>query len=303
MRQQPRALQQERLPTWPRNCSAAAAHRQRRTSTCSASRYDEYLTGQRPASVPSGDGGVSPSTLAPGPPTNLGAHHSWMPSAKSRGAISHPPNRRWRWSGPLPLTAGHAEPDCGKSQRAHSPLPSCCSPAGWAWKFSDSILHPLPRQRFVALMASPSAANDPNLPIVKGSPRCHQQSDRAQRGSRRRSDDDLVDGRVGSWDAESADRCGASARCQSGAHRGARRPQADDAMLDLAVLDATTARVIRTRSIRVGKAELGSIPEKASGSSGNAARRPFGTGTLEGCKDELSRVPSTAYQLFTKAED
>ena len=127
---------------------------------------------------------------------------------------------------------------------------ACLAPVCWlAWTNYDAIVRPLPTQRFVALMALPSAPDDPNLPLVRSASTRSAVRSRAVRGRGRTS-----------WVISSTDvPGGGTLKAPTDAVRAlganlvltiAMRSAGDDALLDLSVLDAADGRVIQRDRFR-----------------------------------------------------
>ena len=261
----------------------------------------EMLTGRHPVAAPSGDAFLAPSAVAPGVPK------LW--NRVIRECLEPHPDKRCQ-SAEAALGIIESERDRATRPERFASWKLAAGAlaivltlsAGWiAWSSADAILRPLPRQRFVALMAWPSPPNDPNLPLVRSA----LDAISSQISRSEASGTDLMV--ISSTDVTGTGTLKAptDAVRALGANlvlTAALRPDADNAIIDLAVLDADNARVIRKREIRVARAEFGRIPEKASAAAAVLLDVPVTQGRWKD-QDELATVPSKAYELFTQAED
>jgi serine/threonine protein kinase/tetratricopeptide (TPR) repeat protein len=263
----------------------------------------EMITGRKPVSHASSEGFVRPSALSPDIP------ESW--DRAILGCLEPLPGERTASADAAVRQVG---PGSARSRDKRTPsralglgvLGSAAAMTavlvGWlAWSNIDAVLHPLPKQRFVALMAWPSTPTDPSLPIVRSAlDAISSQLSRAEAtgaGLMVISSNDVagVAALKGPTDAVRA--LGANLVLTA-----ALRPADDYSLLDLAVLDATTAQVLRRREVRVAKAEVARIPERAAMTAAALLDVPVTPGRWKD-QDELASVPANAYGFFTTAEE
>jgi tetratricopeptide (TPR) repeat protein/tRNA A-37 threonylcarbamoyl transferase component Bud32 len=168
-------------------------------------------------------------------------------------------------------------------------------------KSFDRIFHALPEKRFVALMAWPADSSSPNQALVRNAI-------------------DTIGSRLSRAEASTKDLMTIAATDVSGQARlrnpteavsalGANlvlttavRAEGDGVALDLAVLDAASARPIRRRSEHVPRERLARIPDLASALAAGlldvaVPQAPWSD------KDELASIPGPAFQILADADD
>jgi serine/threonine protein kinase/tetratricopeptide (TPR) repeat protein len=169
-----------------------------------------------------------------------------------------------------------------------------------SWRSTGKVVSPLPRQRYVALMARPSESTESQLSVVLNV---------LNAISTRLSRAEASGGKL--MVISSSDVSGLGAlREPSDAVRllganlvltASMRAVESDAVLTLDLVDPTTGRSLRRREVHAALSSVSQIPEEAS----TAAAVMLGVLVPEDKwtdQDELSRVSSTAYRLFTEAE-
>jgi tetratricopeptide (TPR) repeat protein len=173
--------------------------------------------------------------------------------------------------------------------------------AGLSLANLDSVLHPLPSKRFVALMAWPAAPNSSTLPLLKGAlDAIESHLARAEASSK-----DLM---IIST-ADVAGQAALGAPTDAGRVLGANlvltaslQPEHDGVVLKLAVLDAASANVLRKDETHIANSNLNQIPDRAAASAANLLNVRLAAGPWKD-HDELASVPLEAYQAFSAAED
>jgi serine/threonine protein kinase/Tfp pilus assembly protein PilF len=165
----------------------------------------------------------------------------------------------------------------------------------------DSMLHPLPQKRFVALMEWPVDQNPRYRPLLKNVlASTENQLGRAEASVKNLliiSPIDVTGQAPLKGPAEAGSALGANLVLAASA-----RPWRDGVTLSLKVMDAATQKILREKELAATAAELGRLPERAAVTSAklldvSAANSPVPD------REELAGIPSTPYLVFTAAED
>ncbi len=165
----------------------------------------------------------------------------------------------------------------------------------------DSILHPLPQKRFVALMEWPPPASPQYIPLLKNVlAATGNRLARAEASSK-----DLLIISPGDVTGQAPPRKPADVMTALGANlvlTASVQPLGNGVALSLRVLDPATQAVLREKKLSASPTELSALPERAARASAKLLDVTIpASGRQEG--DELAGVPPPAYLLFTSAED
>jgi eukaryotic-like serine/threonine-protein kinase len=165
----------------------------------------------------------------------------------------------------------------------------------------DSILHPLPQKRFVALMQWPAEPNSQYGPLLKNvMATTGNHLARVEASAKDLliiSPMDVTGQAPPQSPSETVGALGANLVLAASA-----RPRHDGVTLSLKVLDATTQKVLREKELDASALELGLLPERAASASAKLLDVTAAQ-TRTRDPDQLAGVPPEAYLRFTAAED
>ena len=165
----------------------------------------------------------------------------------------------------------------------------------------DSILHPLPQKRFVALMEWPAEPTSPYGPLLKnvmattGNKLARVES--SAKDLLIISPVDVTGEEPPQRPAETVTALGTNLVLAASA-----RPRHDGVILSLKLLDASTQKVLREKELVANGLELGLLPERAASASAKLLGLTAPQ-TQTRDSDQLAGVPPAAYVVFTAAED
>jgi serine/threonine protein kinase/tetratricopeptide (TPR) repeat protein len=260
----------------------------------------EMITGRRPLLAADGSGVRTPSSLVSTVP------HEWDQVIAQCLELNVAKRCQSADAALTPLTGRDNDGRRARRQpwrraAAAAALAMAAAGAWLTWSSADAIFRPLPSPRFVALMVWPSPPDDSSLSLLNNALNAIS----SQLARAEVSDGDLMV--ISATDVSGATtlKVPTDAVRALGANlvlTAALDPANDHAVLRLAVLDATDARVIRTRELRIAHADYSQIPEKASTAAASLLDVPVVEGRWKD-QDELANVPSAAYQYFLQAED
>lgn len=166
----------------------------------------------------------------------------------------------------------------------------------------DSIVHPLPEKRFVALMEWPAAANSQYGSILKNvMATTGNQLSRAEASNKDLliiSSTDVTTQAPPKTPGDAVAALGANLVLAAEAHSWR-----DGVALSLKVMDAATQRILRETQLTASAVELGGLPERAAIASAKLLGVSQGRHDPVKDRDELAGVGSAAYVLFTAGED
>jgi len=166
----------------------------------------------------------------------------------------------------------------------------------------DSIVHPLPEKRFVALMEWPAAANSQYGSILKNvMATTGNQLSRAEASSKDLliiSPTDITTQAPPKTPGDAVAALGANLVLAAEAHSWR-----DGVALSLKVMDAATQRILRETRLTASAVELGGLPERAAIAGAKLLGVSQGRHDPVKDRDELAGVGSAAYVLFTAGED
>jgi tetratricopeptide (TPR) repeat protein/tRNA A-37 threonylcarbamoyl transferase component Bud32 len=265
----------------------------------------EMLTGEKPRLKPGRTDFVRPSKVVQGVPRN------W--DRVVLGCLEHDPKRRFQSAGEA-LAALDSTATASRSiamRRDLSPrlvaglaalVAVLVGAAVWLdWPAIDRSLHPLPENRFVALMAWPTNAKPENGPVLKGVlDAAGARIARAESSVKKLlviSSNDVAGQAPLKTPADAVSALGANVVL------AASLVTSGSAMtLRLQVLDAGSGRVLRHEEIATNARNLNSLPERAAEATAGLLNLPALPKKLSE-QDELAHTTPDVFRYFTAAED
>jgi tetratricopeptide (TPR) repeat protein len=176
--------------------------------------------------------------------------------------------------------------------------------AGVAW-FSlpsiNAILRPLPKQRFVALMAWPVDSNADYRPLLKNI--LDTTGSRLARSEASVKDLLIISPADVTGQAPPMNPADAVSTLGANLVLAAQvRPTAGGVTLTLKVIDAATQKVLRESSVTAAESELSRLPQRAAAVGAGLLDVAVAPDRLRD-PDELASLPPAAFQRYTAAED
>ena len=165
----------------------------------------------------------------------------------------------------------------------------------------DAILRPLPKQRFVALMAWPVDANGEYRPLLKSV--LDATASRLARSEA--SVRDLLIISAGDVAGQAPPLTPGDAVSALGANlvlAASLRPAGGGVTLSMKVIDAATRKVLREREVTASESELSRLPERGA-AAGARLLDVAAVPRRAQDSDEFANLPPAAYQRFAAAED
>ena len=260
----------------------------------------ETIAGVRPSTV--GRGIAPPSALAPG-----------LPKVWDRvvaGCLEYNPAKRFQLAGEavssLELASSASRPPTARKPISRRQMMEAGGVAAGAaavwlgWPKLDAMLHPLPEQRYVALLEWPPSEDAPTRPLIRtvldaiGNRLARAES--ALRkftvfvpGAAGLAAPKAMSDVVSTLGANLA--LGVSLRAQDAGYR-----------LDMAVFDAASGTVLRKRGAQFAAAKVSLLAERASAYAAQLLEAPADQSGLKD-QDEMAKLAPAAYRLFGEAED
>jgi len=282
-----------------------------------AALFYEMLAGQPPFQAPTvvqllssiiEDEPASVSQLNPAVPADL--------ERIVQRCMAKPPEHRFsstsdlhqelrRIQGTLPHVIAVRPPHDRKKRRIgwSAAIASTALAVGLGWTVLpnlDSVLHPLPAKRFVALMQWPPDSNSQHRPLLRDVlDKVAGRLARAERSNKQLliiSQNDVAGSSLKA-PADAVTALGANLVLAASIH------DASDGMsLELAVLDATSSKEIRKASLLVASADLSRLPDEAALRASKLLDVQLTSGQWKK-DDDLAGVAPAAYEAFVRAED
>ena len=264
----------------------------------------EMLTGRRPEYKPGRTDFVRPSSLMPGLP------RSW--DRVVLGCLAYDPAQRFQSAGEaLQALSGTSSSRRSAAFRAPvsrrwfiAPLAAVAvlaAAAAWLeWPRIEDLLHPLPAQRFVAVMAWPADTSSPLHSLLEGVLNgITLQFARAESGDRNLLVLTPSDARQGVPKTLPEAVTSMGANLVLGAQL---RQQSPRYLLDLRVYDASNGKVFRTRELTVAAAKLSRLSEMAAEAAALLLDVKL-SAVPRREQDELAHLASEQYRLFQEGVD
>jgi tetratricopeptide (TPR) repeat protein len=265
----------------------------------------EMLTGKRPASKPGKSRFLPPSHYLEGLP------RAW--DRMVQGCLEPDPARRFQSAGEA-LSTLELKGMSTRSNRLRVPLPRwrrraiatalglmVASAVWFSLPTVDSLLRPLPRRRFVALMAWPAETHAEYRPLLKNvldsTGSWLTRSEASVKDLLIISPRDISGQAALKNPADAVDALGANLVLAA-----SMRPTGGGVSLSLKVLDAATQKVLREKELTAAESDLSRLPEKSATAGAKLLDVAAPPGRMRD-RDELASVPAAAYQLYAAAED
>ena len=265
----------------------------------------EMLTGRRPSSQAGQNRFLPPSRFVEG-----------LPRAWDRlvmGCLQTDLAKRFQSAGEA-ISMMEARGSTSRSARLRTPAPRArrwiiggaaavlLVAAAWlSLPGLETILHPLPAKRFVALMAYPMEPNSEYRPLLKSV--LDTAAGRLARAEA--SVKDLMVISPGDVAGQAAPKGPAEAVGTLGANlvlAASVRSSPGGVVLSLRVLDAATQKVLREKEVAAAESELSRLPEMAASAAGRILDIPAARARAQD-GDGLASVPVGAYQHYATAEE
>jgi tetratricopeptide (TPR) repeat protein/tRNA A-37 threonylcarbamoyl transferase component Bud32 len=262
----------------------------------------EMLTGQRPRGIPGKSGVKRPSSLVEGVP------EVWDQIVL--GCLESDPARRFQSAGEAlaaldkPAYQSHRPPARKPVSRraminAGAAAAVACSGAAWlGWPKIDRLLHPLPEERFVAVMAWPPKLDETTGPLLRTM--LDSIANRLVRAELvLKKFTVIMPSAVSQTPQDLADIVTSlGANLLLGASLSGER---GEYQLWLRLFDATRGTVLRKREAHFGSVEIGLLAERASLMAADLLEVPLERAAVK--EDETSKLPPAAFRLFSEAGD
>ena len=265
----------------------------------------EMLTAKRPVRKTGGNRFIPPSHFVTGLP------RTW--DHMVLGCLEENPSKRFQSASealaaiePRSMSTRSVKLRVPRSPRWRTGIASVSAAAvvtlGWlSLPKLDSLLHPLPHKRFVALMEWPVEQNSEYGPLLKNV----LDTTGGRLTQAEASAKDLLIISPGDVSGQTPPKNPADTVGALGVNlvlAASARRSGNGVTLSLKVIDPFTQRVLRKEELTAAAFELGRLPERTAAAGAKLLDvKPAKEGMRD--RDELAGVPPAAYLLFTTAED